>query len=69
MGAELATNFSIPTLELNIALGYGGRADILQAVKLIGQDVASQNLKTTEISDDLIFQHLKAPNQRIRFVN
>ena len=32
-GAELATNFSKPALELNIALGYGGRADILQAVK------------------------------------
>jgi undecaprenyl diphosphate synthase len=60
-GAELATNFPTPTLELNIALGYGGRADILQAVKLIGQDIASQNLKITEISDDLIFQHLKAP--------
>ena len=60
-GAELATNFPTPTLELNIALGYGGRADILQAVKLIGQDIASQNLKATEISDDLIFQHLKAP--------
>tara|TARA_B110000438_G_scaffold13592_1_gene13134 strand:- start:3252 stop:3983 length:732 start_codon:yes stop_codon:yes gene_type:complete len=60
-GAELATTFSKPTLELNIALGYGGRADILQAVKLIGLDVASQDLKVTDISDDLIFKHLKAP--------
>ena len=64
-GAELATNFSKPALELNIALGYGGRADILQAVKSIGKDLASKTLKVTDISDDLIFKNLKAPIQEL----
>ena len=59
--AESATAFEKPTLKLNIALGYGGRADILQAIKLIGKDVATQNLNPTEISDELIFNYLKAP--------
>ena len=59
--AELATTFEKPTLKLNIALGYGGRADILQAIKLIGEDVATQNLNPMEISDELIFNYLKAP--------
>ena len=59
--AESATAFETPTLKLNIALGYGGRADILQAIKLIGKDVATQNLNPMEISDELIFNYLKAP--------
>jgi len=59
--AESATIVEKPTLKLNIALGYGGRADILQAIKLIGQDVATQNLNPMEISDELIFNYLKAP--------
>ena len=59
--AELVTAFKQPTLKLNIALGYGGRADILQAIKLIGKDVATQNLNPMEISDELIFNYLKAP--------
>jgi len=59
--AELVTAFKQPALKLNIALGYGGRADILQAIKLIGKDVATQNLNPMEISDELIFNYLKAP--------
>ena len=59
--AELVTNFSNPTLKLNIALGYGGRADILHAIKLIGQDIASKELNVNDISDSLIFKYLKAP--------
>ena len=59
--AESETAFEKPTLKLNIALGYGGRADILQAIKLIGKDVATQNLNPLEISDELIFNYLKAP--------
>jgi len=59
--AELATAFENPTLKLNIALGYGGRADILQAIKLICRNVVTQNLNPMEISDELIFNYLKAP--------
>ena len=62
--AELVTAFKQPTLKLNIALGYGGRADILQAIKLIGKDVATQNLNPMEISDELIsvsYTHLTLP--------
>jgi len=59
--AESATAFKKPTLKLHIALGYGGRADILQAIKSIGKDVATQHLNPTEISEELIFNYLKAP--------
>jgi len=59
--AEAATTFSKPALQLNIALGYGGRADISQALRSIGEGIASKKIDCTDISDDLIFQHLKAP--------
>ena len=59
--AEKATTFSKPALKLNIALGYGGRADILQAFRSIGESIASQKIDPIDISDELIFQHLKAP--------
>ena len=63
--AESATAFKKPTLKLNIALGYGGRADILQAIKLISQDAASKHLNPMEISDEIIFKYLKAPIQEL----
>jgi len=59
--AESATTFLKPALKLNIALGYGGRADILHALQSIGKDIASKKIDFMDISDDLIFQHLQAP--------
>lgn len=45
-------------LILNIALNYGGRDEILQAVQSISRCVANQQLKVDEIDQTLIDQHL-----------
>ena len=48
--AERATAFQDPRLKLNIALGYGGRADIIEATKLIASDIRLEKLSEEEIS-------------------
>tara|TARA_B100000886_G_scaffold251867_1_gene177814 strand:+ start:1026 stop:1757 length:732 start_codon:yes stop_codon:yes gene_type:complete len=59
--AERSTAFEDPRLKLNIALGYGGRADIIQATKLIAQEIKLNKLSLEEVSDETIFKFLKAP--------
>tara|TARA_Y100000589_G_C27139091_1_gene623853 strand:+ start:877 stop:1608 length:732 start_codon:yes stop_codon:yes gene_type:complete len=59
--AERSTAFENPKLKLNIALGYGGRADIIQATKLIAKDIKLDKLSFDEVSDETIFKYLKAP--------
>ena len=61
MDAERSTAFEDPKLKLNIALGYGGRADIIQATKLIANEIKLDKLLLEEISDETIFKYLKAP--------
>ena len=61
MDAEKSTAFEYPKLKLNIALGYGGRADIIQATKLIANEIKLDKLSLEEISDETIFKYLKAP--------
>ncbi len=59
--AERATAFEDPNLKLNIALGYGGRADIIEATKLIANDINLGKLSLEDISDQTVFRYLKAP--------
>ena len=59
--AERSTAFADPKLKLNIALGYGGRADIIQATKLIANEIKLNKLSLDEVSDEIIFKYLKAP--------
>ena len=59
--AERSTAFKDPKLKLNIALGYGGRADIIQATKLIANEIKLDKLSPEDISDETIFKYLKAP--------
>ncbi len=59
--AERATAFQDPKLKLNIALGYGGRADIIEATKLIANDIKLEKLSLEDISDETVFRYLKAP--------
>ena len=59
--AEKETAFPDPSLKLNIALGYGGRADIIEATKLIATDIKLENLSVDAISNETIFKYLKAP--------
>ena len=59
--AEKATAFQDPSLKLNIALGYGGRADIIEATKLIASDIKLEKLSVDDVSSDTFFRYLKAP--------
>ena len=59
--AESATAFEDSRLKLNIALGYGGRADIIEATKLIASDIKSEKLSEEDVSNETFFKYLKAP--------
>ena len=59
--AQKDTDFQYPSLKLNIALGYGGRADIIQATKLMANDINSDKLSVDTINDEIFFKYLKAP--------
>ena len=59
--AQKATAFQDPKLKLNIALGYGGRADIIEATKLIANDIKLEKLSVEDVSNETIFKYLKAP--------
>ncbi|MFA5881787.1 MAG: isoprenyl transferase [Eubacteriales bacterium] len=45
-------------LTLNLALNYGGRNEIAEAVKQIGVDVAARKLKPHDIDEDVISHYL-----------
>ena len=63
--AQKDTQFNEPNLQLNIALGYGVRADIIKATKLIAEDIMNGNLSTDKISDSTIFDYLSAPIEEL----
>ena len=45
-------------LKLNIAINYGGRAEIARAAKLIAQDVAAGKIRAEEINEKTISDYL-----------
>ena len=55
--AELST-FQNTGLRLNIALNYGGRAEIVDAVKKVVRQVAAGQLQPDDVSEDLLQQNL-----------
>tara|TARA_B000000475_G_scaffold124308_1_gene100421 strand:- start:200 stop:931 length:732 start_codon:yes stop_codon:yes gene_type:complete len=59
--AHRATAFQDPKLKLNIALGYGGRSDIIEATKLIANDIKLEKLSVEDVSNETIFKYLNAP--------
>ena len=59
--AHRATAFQDPKLKLNIALGYGGRSDIIEATKLIANDIQLEKLSVEDVSNETIFKYLNAP--------
>ena len=59
--AESATALEDSRLKLNIALGYGGRADIIEATKLIANDIKLEKLSAEDVSNETFFKYLKAP--------
>ncbi|BAA30702.1 polyprenyl diphosphate synthase [Pyrococcus horikoshii] len=47
---------------LNVALAYGGRSEIVDAVKDIARDVISGKLRIEEIDEELLRRYLYVPN-------
>lgn len=47
---------------LNIAINYGGRHEITQGVREIAEKVAAGEIKSDEITEDMISQHLYTKN-------
>lgn len=45
-------------LQFTIAINYGGRDDITRAVRKIAEEVSTGELKTEDITEDLISRHL-----------
>ena len=43
---------------LNVAIGYGGRAEIVDAVKRIGAQIKENSLSVEDINEDLLSNHL-----------
>ena len=48
-------------LNLNLAINYGGRQELVYAMKQIAQKIESQEIKTDEINESLIQNHLYNP--------
>ena len=59
--AENTTNNQKSVLDLNVALGYGGRQDIVNISKEIAQKVISKNITIDQIDEDLIAQISSCP--------
>lgn len=49
-------------LKLNIALNYGARAELVDACKAIGEKIKSGEIDPAEIDEDMISNHLYAPD-------
>ncbi|MEG0291403.1 MAG: isoprenyl transferase [Anaerovoracaceae bacterium] len=45
-------------LQFNIALNYGGRAEIVEAVKAIGNNIANGNINVDDINEEMISNSL-----------
>lgn len=50
-------------LILNVALNYGGRAEITQAVRDIAKNISLGKLKIEDINEDIVSQYLYTKNQ------
>ncbi len=57
---ELTSGFGSKTL--NLALAYGGRAEIVDAIKKIARKVREYELDPDEIDDETVRMHLYAPD-------
>ena len=59
--AEKATNINKPSLLLNIALGYGGRQDIVDITKNIARKILTKDIKIDDIDENMISRLSSVP--------
>jgi undecaprenyl diphosphate synthase len=63
--AESDTNVPLPSLNLNVALGYGGRQDIVDLTKKISLKVLSKEINTEDINEQMIGDYSCVPEDKI----
>ena len=59
--AEKATDINKPSLLLNIALGYGGRQDIVDITKNIARKILTKDIKIDDIDENMISRFSSVP--------
>ena len=59
--AEKATDLNKPSLLLNIALGYGGRQDIVDITKNIARKILTKDIKVDDIDENTINRFSSVP--------
>ena len=59
--AEKATDLNKPSLLLNIALGYGGRQDIVDITKNIARKILTKDIKVDDIDENMINRFSSVP--------
>ena len=63
--AENATFSENPSLQLNVALGYGGRQDIVDLTKEISSRVQQGKIQLSDINEDLVNEYSCSPVSNI----
>ena len=63
--AELNTNTFEPSLNLNVALGYGGRQDIVDLTKNISSRVLAKEINIDDINEEMVSNFSCVPQDKI----
>jgi len=66
--AEEDTFVKHPSLRLNVALGYGGRNDIVAASKRIAEHLRSDLISSEDINEDMIAKFSQVPDDNIDLI-
>ena len=66
--AQNDTSLSNPSLELNVALGYGGRNDIVNTTKILAKKVHNKEINIKDINEDIFSQLSLVPVDNIDLV-
>ena len=66
--AQDDTYIKDPSLQLNVALGYGGRRDIVNTSKYLAQEFKQGNISLDNINEDLFGRVSEVPNDKIDLV-
>ena len=66
--AEDDTFMEYPSLRLNVALGYGGRNDIVSATLGIAEHLKSDLISTGDIDEDMIAKFSQVPDDNIDLI-
>ena len=58
MDQTIRTSSNNAGMQLCLAINYGGRSELIDAVQKIGEQVQQKNLEPAQITEDVIHQHL-----------